>query len=37
MPRRDHNCVLITKGKYMLIYGGKNGKAFTPNSDALLP
>ena len=29
MPRRDHQAILITKNKYLLIYGGKNDNAFS--------
>jgi len=29
MPRRDHQALLITNNKYLLIYGGKNDSAFS--------
>ena len=29
MPRRDHQALLISKNKYLLIYGGKNDSAFS--------
>ena len=29
MPRRDHQSLLISKNKYLLIYGGKNDSAFS--------
>ena len=31
MPRRDHQALLISKNKYLLIYGGKNDSAFSYN------
>jgi len=37
MPRRDHSCVLINKGKYMLIYGGRNDRAYVPNNSVIMP
>ena len=29
MPRRDHQALLISQNKYLLIYGGKNDSAFS--------
>ena len=29
VPRRDHQALLISKNKYLLIYGGKNDSAFS--------
>ena len=34
VPRRDHSAVLISKNRYMLIYGGKNDLAFNPKVDS---
>lgn len=29
MPRRDHQALLISQNRYLLIYGGKNDSAFS--------